>query len=88
MLPLPLLPRRAALKGGLLPLMALLMRQGVVPAKGTATYAVEQLSDLLFFACARLGIGMSPLSWRAAPRELAYELGVVDPQLVVVEEEW
>ena len=42
--------------GGPLTLMALLMRQGVAPAKGTATYAVEQLSDLLFFACALVGV--------------------------------
>ncbi|WP_313023897.1 lysylphosphatidylglycerol synthase transmembrane domain-containing protein [Pseudomonas lopnurensis] len=42
--------------GGPLTLMALLMRQGVAPTKGTATYAVEQLSDLLFFACALVGV--------------------------------
>lgn len=42
--------------GGPLTLMALLMRQGVAPAKGTATYAVEQLTDLLFFACALVGV--------------------------------
>ncbi len=42
--------------GGPLTAMALLMRQGVTPARGTATYAVEQLSDLLFFACALVGV--------------------------------
>lgn len=42
--------------GGPLTLMALLMRQGVAPAKGTATYAVEQLADLLFFLCALAGV--------------------------------
>ena len=46
-------PRGAA---GPLTMMALLMRQGVAPARGTATYAVEQLSDLLFFACALVGV--------------------------------
>ena len=42
--------------GGPLTMMALLRRQGVAPAKGTATYAVEQLTDLLFFACALVGV--------------------------------
>src|SRR5690606_28407267 len=42
--------------GGPLTMMALLRRQGVAPAKGTATYAVEQLSDLLFFICALVGV--------------------------------
>ncbi len=42
--------------GGPLTLMALLLRQGVAPAKGTATYAVEQLADLLFFFCALVGV--------------------------------
>lgn len=42
--------------GGPLTMMALLLRQGVPPAKGTATYAVEQLTDLLFFACALVGV--------------------------------
>jgi uncharacterized protein (TIRG00374 family) len=42
--------------GGPLTMMALLLRHGVTPAKGTATYAVEQLTDLLFFACALVGV--------------------------------
>lgn len=42
--------------GGPLTLIALLARQGVSPARGTATFAVEQLSDLLFFACALVGV--------------------------------
>ena len=42
--------------GGPLTMMALLLRHGVAPAKGTATYAVEQLADLLFFACALVGV--------------------------------
>lgn len=42
--------------GGPLTMMALLLRQGVPAAKGTATYAVEQLTDLLFFACALVGV--------------------------------
>lgn len=42
--------------GGPLTLMALLMRHGLRPAQGTAIYTVEQLGDLLVFACALLGI--------------------------------
>ncbi|MBA1277316.1 MULTISPECIES: lysylphosphatidylglycerol synthase transmembrane domain-containing protein [Pseudomonadaceae] len=42
--------------GGPLTMMALLLRQGVTPAKGTATFAVEQLADLLFFSCALVGV--------------------------------
>lgn len=66
-----------------------LARAGYRPGDRIATITGNSADHVvLFFACARLGIGMSPLSWRAAPRELAYELGVVDPQLVVVEEEY
>ncbi len=42
--------------GGPLTMMALLLRQGVTPARGTATFAVEQLTDLLFFTCALVGV--------------------------------
>jgi uncharacterized protein (TIRG00374 family) len=42
--------------GGPLTMMALLMRRGVRPAQGTAIYTVDQLSDLLVFVCALLGI--------------------------------
>ncbi|MCQ4286240.1 flippase-like domain-containing protein [Pseudomonas stutzeri] len=42
--------------GGPLTMMALLHHQGVTPAKGTATFAVEQLADLLFFSCALVGV--------------------------------
>ncbi|WP_397451530.1 lysylphosphatidylglycerol synthase transmembrane domain-containing protein [Pseudomonas sp. NA-150] len=42
--------------GGPLTLMALLARNGVRPAKGSAVFATDQLSDLLFFLFALLGI--------------------------------
>ncbi|MDB6145668.1 MAG: hypothetical protein JWP80_4712 [Pseudomonas sp.] len=42
--------------GGPLTLMALLSRNGVRPAKGSAVFATDQLSDLLFFLCALIGI--------------------------------
>jgi uncharacterized protein (TIRG00374 family) len=42
--------------GGPLTLMALLARNGVRPAQGSAVFAMDQLSDLLFFLCALIGI--------------------------------
>jgi hypothetical protein len=36
--------------------MALLARNGVRPARGSAVFAMDQLSDLLFFLCALSGI--------------------------------
>ncbi len=61
--------------GGPITLMALLMRQGVTPAKGTATYAVEQLSDLLFFACALVGVLIYAMT-HALNAQMASLLGV------------
>lgn len=60
--------------GGPLTLMALLMRAGVAPAQGTATFAVDQLIDLLVFACALLGILVYALSHALNP-QLATLLG-------------
>ena len=42
--------------GGPLTLMTVLSRNGVGPAKSSAVFATDQLSDLLFFLCALLGI--------------------------------
>ncbi|MFS2092127.1 YbhN family protein [Pseudomonas sp. Pseusp11] len=42
--------------GGPLTIMALLARHGVRPARGSAVFAMDQLSDLLFFLCALCGI--------------------------------
>lgn len=42
--------------GGPLTIMALLARNGVRPARGSAVFAMDQLSDLLFFLCALVGI--------------------------------
>ncbi len=43
---------------------------------------------VLLFACARLGIALVPMSWRSAAPELAHQLTVAAPHLVVVEEEY
>lgn len=42
---------------------------------------------VLFFACAKAGLVLVPLSWRLPPRELAAQLGLADPQLLLVEDE-
>ena len=69
--------------GGPLTLMALLMRRGVAPARGTATYAVEQLSDLLFFACALGGVLLYALS-HALNAYVASLLGLSAALLVAI----
>lgn len=42
--------------GGPLTIMALLSRYGVRPAQASAVFAMDQLSDLLFFLCALIGV--------------------------------
>jgi fatty-acyl-CoA synthase len=41
----------------------------------------------VFFACAKAGLILAPLSWRLAPAELAYQLEDSEPALFLVEEE-
>lgn len=67
--------------GGPLTLMALLMRHGVAPSKGTATYAVEQLSDLLFFICALVGVLIFALT-HAMNAYIASLLGITTALLI------
>lgn len=43
---------------------------------------------VLFFACAKAGLVLVPLSWRLSPREIANQLLVSDPGLLVVEDEF
>jgi fatty-acyl-CoA synthase len=42
----------------------------------------------VFFACARLGLILAPLSWRLAAAELAYQLEDSEPALFLVEPEY
>ena len=37
-----------------------------------------------FFACARLGVTLQPISWRLAPPEVAYQLADAEPSLLLV----
>jgi len=41
----------------------------------------------LFFACAKAGAILHPISWRLSPAEIAYQLDDADPALFVVEDE-
>lgn len=61
--------------GGPLTLMGLLARNGIRPAHGSAVFAMDQLSDLLFFLCALLGIVLYALFHSLSPR-LEWLLGV------------
>ncbi|MCB5293586.1 class I adenylate-forming enzyme family protein [Arthrobacter sp. SO3] len=40
-----------------------------------------------FFACAKAGLVLVPLSWRLSAKELAAQLELADPQLLLVEDE-
>lgn len=42
---------------------------------------------VLFFACARVGAALAPLSWRLSPGELARQVELLDPVLLVGEDE-
>jgi fatty-acyl-CoA synthase len=41
-----------------------------------------------FFACARLGVALQPISWRLAPAEVAYQLADAEPALLLVSAEY
>lgn len=43
---------------------------------------------VVFFACAKAGLVLVPLSWRLSPRELAEQLEQADPALLLVEDEF
>ncbi|EMY34751.1 acyl-CoA synthetase (AMP-forming)/AMP-acid ligase II, partial [Arthrobacter crystallopoietes BAB-32] len=43
---------------------------------------------VVFFACAKAGLVLVPLSWRLSPAELAEQLEHADPALVLVEHEF
>lgn len=43
---------------------------------------------VVFFACAKAGLALVPLSWRLSPRELAEQLDVAEPALLLFEDEF
>ena len=42
----------------------------------------------VFFACAKIGVTLLPLSWRLSPAELRYQLDDAEPALFLVDEEY
>src|SRR5207248_3955105 len=42
----------------------------------------------VFFACAKAGAILHPLSWRLAPAEIAYQLDNADPAVLLVEDDY
>jgi fatty-acyl-CoA synthase len=62
--------------------------RGLVRADRVATLTGNSPEHVaVFFACARLGLILAPLSWRLAPPELAYQLADAEPALFLVEDE-
>ncbi|MBX3311521.1 MAG: AMP-binding protein [Microbacteriaceae bacterium] len=43
---------------------------------------------VLFFACAKAGVILAPLSWRLSPREIAAQLQILEPSLLVADSEF
>lgn len=43
---------------------------------------------VLFFACAKAGLVLVPLCWRLSPREVAEQVELADPALVLIEDEF
>jgi fatty-acyl-CoA synthase len=76
------LERRAAA------LAAALQAAGYVTGDRIATLTGNSSDHVvLFFACAKAGLVLVPLSWRLSPRELSAQLALADPQLLLVEDE-
>ncbi|XTR51996.1 class I adenylate-forming enzyme family protein [Pseudarthrobacter sp. So.54] len=59
-----------------------------VPGDRVATLTGNSSDHVVvFFACAKAGLVLVPLSWRLAAQELAAQLELADPQLLLVEDE-
>ncbi|MFH5821706.1 class I adenylate-forming enzyme family protein [Georgenia sp. AZ-5] len=63
-----------------------LVRAGYVRGDRIATLSRNGTDHVvLFFACAKAGLVLTPLSWRLAPEELAYQLRHARPALLLVQ---
>jgi fatty-acyl-CoA synthase len=61
---------------------------GLRPGDRVATLTANTPEHVeAFFACAKAGLLLLPLSWRLSPHELAYQLDDARPSLLLVEEE-
>ncbi len=62
---------------------------GYTPGDRIATLTGNSADHIvLFFACAKAGLVLVPLCWRLSPRELAEQLELADPALLLVEDEF
>ncbi|WP_061781820.1 class I adenylate-forming enzyme family protein [Microbacterium hominis] len=70
-------------------LAASLRRAGYGPGDRLATITGNSIDHVVvFFACAKAGIAMVPLSWRLSSRELSEALLHAAPSLVAIEDEY
>jgi fatty-acyl-CoA synthase len=70
-------------------LAAAFLRAGYGPGDRVATIAGNSADQVVvFFACAKAGLALVPLSWRLTPTELATNLATATPALLLVEEAW
>ncbi|MGB9033229.1 MAG: AMP-binding protein [Paeniglutamicibacter sp.] len=77
------------LEGRAAALATSLLRSGYRPGDRIATLAGNGADQVvLFFACAKAGFVLAPLSWRLAAAELADQLATADPALLVIEDEF
>jgi fatty-acyl-CoA synthase len=69
-------------------LAAALLRLGLGPGDRVASLTGNRPEHVeLFFACAKAGLVLAPLSWRLTPAELAYQLEHAEPAALFVEPE-
>ncbi|MGM7670123.1 class I adenylate-forming enzyme family protein [Microbacterium sp. A93] len=62
---------------------------GYRPGERIATLSGNSADHVvLFFACAKSGLVLTPLSWRLRPAEVATQLSTADPVLLMVEEDF
>ncbi|MFK5584590.1 class I adenylate-forming enzyme family protein [Serinicoccus sp. LYQ131] len=65
-----------------------LLEAGIGRGRRVATLVGNSADQVvLLFACARVGAALAPLSWRLTAFELARQVELLDPALLVVEEE-
>ncbi|WIV44689.1 class I adenylate-forming enzyme family protein [Glutamicibacter nicotianae] len=70
-------------------LAAALRAAGYAPGSRLATLSGNSAEQVIaFFACAKAGLVLAPLSWRLTPAELANQLVTADPLLWIVEDEF
>jgi fatty-acyl-CoA synthase len=68
-------------------LAAAFLARGLVRGDRVATLTGNSPEHVaVFFACAKTGLSLAPLSWRLAPAEVAYQLENCEPALFLVED--